>query len=36
MDLGVAYIPEDRNSDGIVGDMEIWENAIMTEMDDSH
>ena len=35
MDLGVAYIPEDRNSDGIVGDMEIWENAIMTEMDDS-
>ena len=33
MDLGVAYIPEDRNSDGIVGDMEIWENAIMTEMD---
>ncbi len=36
MDLGVAYIPEDRNSDGIVGDMEIWENAIMTEMDDSY
>ena len=35
MDLGVAYIPEDRNSDGIVGDMEIWENAIMTEMDDT-
>ncbi len=35
MDLGVAYIPEDRNSDGIVGDMEIWENAIMTELDDS-
>ena len=33
MDLGVAYIPEDRNSDGIVGDMEIWENAIMTETD---
>ena len=33
MDLGVAYIPEDRNTDGIVGDMEIWENAIMTEMD---
>ena len=36
MDLGVAYIPEDRNSDGIVGDMEIWENAIMTEMDDPY
>ena len=36
MDFGVAYIPEDRNSDGIVGDMEIWENAIMTEMDDSY
>ena len=33
MNAGVAYIPEDRNSDGIVGDMEIWENAIMTEMD---
>ena len=28
MNAGVAYIPEDRNSDGIVGDMEIWENAI--------
>ena len=36
MDFGVAYIPEDRNSDGIVGDMEIWENAIMTEMDDPY
>ena len=36
MNLGVAYIPEDRNSDGIVGDMEIWENAIMTEMDDPY
>ena len=33
MNAGVAYIPEDRNSDGIVGDMEIWENAILTEMD---
>jgi simple sugar transport system ATP-binding protein len=33
MDMGVAYIPEDRNSDGIIGDMEIWENSIMTEMD---
>ena len=33
MDMDVAYIPEDRNSDGIIGDMEIWENAIMTEMD---
>ena len=33
MNMGLAYIPEDRNSDGLVGDMEIWENAIMTEMD---
>ena len=34
MDLGVAYIPEDRNADGLVGDMSVWENSIMTETDD--
>ena len=33
LDKGVAYIPEDRNKDGLVGDMEIWENAVMTETD---
>ncbi len=33
MNLGLAYIPEDRNSDGLVGEMEIWENVIMTEID---
>ena len=32
MKLGVAYIPEDRNKDGLVGDMSVWENAIMSEM----
>ena len=31
MDLGVAYIPEDRNVDGLIGDMSVWENSIMTE-----
>ena len=31
MELGVAYIPEDRNNDGIVGDMSVWENAVLTE-----
>ena len=35
MELGVAYIPEDRNKDGLVGDMSIWENAIMTETSNS-
>jgi simple sugar transport system ATP-binding protein len=31
MEAGVAYIPEDRNNDGIVGDMSVWENAVLTE-----
>ena len=35
MELGIAYIPEDRNKDGLVGDMSIWENAIMTETSNS-
>ena len=33
MKFGIAYIPEDRNKDGLVGDMSIWENTIMTETD---
>ena len=33
MNQKVAYIPEDRNKDGLVGDMSIWENIIMTETD---
>ena len=32
MNMGIAYIPEDRNKDGLVGDMSVWENAIMTEI----
>ena len=32
--LGVAYIPEDRNIDGLIGDMSVWENSIMTETND--
>ena len=32
MNQKVAYIPEDRNKDGL-GDMSIWENIIMTETD---
>ena len=31
MNSGVAYIPEDRNADGIIGDMSVWENIILTE-----
>ena len=32
MELGVAYIPEDRNIDGLVADMSVWENAVITEI----
>ena len=35
MDLGIAYVPEDRNTDGLVGDMSVWENAVITETDDN-
>ncbi len=31
MEAGVAYIPEDRTNDGVVGDMSVWENAVLTE-----
>ena len=31
MQAGVAYIPEDRNREGIVGDMTAWENAVLSE-----
>ena len=31
MNHGIAYIPEDRNKDGLVGDMSVWENSVMTE-----
>lgn len=34
MDLGIAYIPEDRNIDGLIGDMSVWENTVITETDD--
>ena len=34
MNLGIAYIPEDRNTDGLIGDMSVWENAVITETDD--
>lgn len=33
MDLGIAYIPEDRNLDGVIGDMSVLENSILSEMD---
>ena len=36
MDLGIAYIPEDRNTDGLVGDMSVWENAVITETDNGN
>ena len=35
MNLGIAYVPEDRNTDGLVGDMSVWENAVITETEDS-
>ncbi len=31
INAGVAYIPEDRNADGTVGEMSIWENTILSE-----
>ncbi|MDG2474249.1 MAG: ATP-binding cassette domain-containing protein [Paracoccaceae bacterium] len=32
MSMGIAYIPEDRNSDGLIGDMSIQENAVLSEL----
>lgn len=32
MSMGIAYIPEDRNSDGLIGDMSIQENAVLAEL----
>mgnify|MGYP001161055684 FL=1 len=32
MNKGIAYIPEDRNSDGVVGELSILENGILTEI----
>ena len=32
MAMGIAYIPEDRNIDGVIGDMSIEENAILSEL----
>jgi len=31
MDEGVAYIPEDRTSDGVVGELSILDNGVLTE-----
>ena len=31
MKAGIAYIPEDRNREGMVGDMTVWENAVLSE-----
>ena len=31
MDVGVAYIPEDRTSDGVVGELSILDNGVLTE-----
>lgn len=36
MEYGVAYVPEDRNTDGLVGDMSVWENAVLTETEDTN
>ena len=30
--LGIGRIPEDRHEDGIVGDMELWENLIIEDL----
>lgn len=35
MQAGIAYIPEDRNRDGMVGDMTVWENAVLSETENA-
>ena len=32
MAMGIAYIPEDRNIDGVIGDMSIQENSVLSEL----
>jgi ABC-type uncharacterized transport system ATPase subunit len=32
MAIGIAYIPEDRNIDGVIGDMSIQENSVLSEL----
>ena len=32
--LGIARIPEDRNSEGAVGELTLWENAILERLDE--
>lgn len=32
VDAGIGRIPEDRNHDGVVGEMAIWENAILERL----
>ncbi|WP_245866473.1 ABC transporter ATP-binding protein [Oceaniglobus roseus] len=32
--LGVGRIPEDRNRDGAIGDLSLWENAVLERIDD--
>lgn len=31
---GIGRIPEDRNAEGVIGEMSIWENAIIERLDD--
>ena len=33
---GVARIPEDRHADGVVGDLAVWENALLERLNDFH
>jgi simple sugar transport system ATP-binding protein len=32
--LGVARIPEDRNTDGAIGALALWQNAVLQQIDD--
>lgn len=32
--LGIGRIPEDRNKDGVIGDMSIWENVVLERLAD--
>ena len=34
VNAGIARIPEDRNHEGVIGDMAIWENAVLERLPD--
>jgi ABC-type uncharacterized transport system ATPase subunit len=34
VEAGIGRIPEDRNAEGVIGEMSIWENAVLERLDD--